>query len=136
VPESPYSMIPVEEAIDLILQAVHPLQPVRVSFHDTLGLVLAEDVHAAEPMPPFRATSVDGYAVIATDPAPVRRVVGDQAAGYINDLQVTMGTAVRVTTGAPVPTGADAIVMKSKTVMSRLRQLSNRVVTFARWART
>jgi molybdopterin molybdotransferase len=111
VPESPYSMIPVEEAIDLILQAVHPLQPVRVSFHDTLGLVLAEDVHAAEPMPPFRATSVDGYAVIATDPAPVRRVVGDQAAGYINDLQVTMGTAVRVTTGAPVPTGADAIVM-------------------------
>lgn len=104
-------MIPVEEAIDIILQAVHPLQPVCVSFNDALGLVLAEDVHAAEPMPPFRAASVDGYAVIATDPAPARRVVGDQSAGYINDLQVTTGTAVRVTTGAPVPPGADAIVM-------------------------
>jgi len=111
LPESPYSMIPVEEAIDIILQAVQPLQPVRVPFHDALGLVLAEDVHAAEPMPPFRAASVDGYAVISNDPAPVRRVVGDQSAGYIDDLQVTTGTAVRVTTGAPVPPGADAMVM-------------------------
>jgi len=111
VPESPYSMIPVEEAIDLVLQAVHPLQPVHVPFHDALGLVLAEDVRASEPMPPFRAAAVDGYAVIATDPTAARRVVGDQSAGYVDDLQVTTGTAVRVTTGAPVPSGADTMVM-------------------------
>lgn len=104
-------MIPVEEAIDLILQTVHPLPPVHMPFSDALGLVLAEDVHAAEPMPPFRAASVDGYAVIATDPAAVRRVVGDQLAGYVDDVQVTPGTAVRVTTGAPVPPDADAMVM-------------------------
>jgi len=104
-------MISVEEAIDLVLQAVHPLQPVHVPFYETLGLVLAEDVHASEPMPPFRAASVDGYAVIATDATAIRRVVGDQSAGYVDDLQVTMGTAVRVTTGAPVPLGADAMVM-------------------------
>ena len=108
-------MIPVEEAIDLVLQAVQPLPPVRVPFNDALGLVLAEDVHAAEPMPPFRAASVDGYAVIASDTAAIRQVVGDQSAGYVDDVQVTPGTAVRVTTGAPVPPGADAMVMVEST---------------------
>jgi gephyrin len=108
-------MIPVEEAIDLVLQAVRPLPPVRVPFNDALGLVLAEDVHAAEPMPSFRAASVDGYAVIASDTAKIRKVVGDQAAGYVADVQVTPGTAVRVTTGAPVPPGADAMVMVEST---------------------
>jgi molybdenum cofactor synthesis domain-containing protein len=104
-------MIPVEQAIDIILQVVAPLPPIRVWFMDALGLVLAEDVHASEPMPPFRATSVDGYAVVAGDPSPVRRLVGEQSAGYIADLEVTVGTAARVTTGAPVPAGADAVVM-------------------------
>jgi molybdopterin biosynthesis enzyme len=82
-------MIPIEEAIDLVLQAVQPLPPVRAPFNDALGLVLAEDVHAAEPMPPFRAASVDGYAVIASDTAAIRQVVGDQSAGYVDDVQVT-----------------------------------------------
>ncbi len=111
MPESSYPMISVEEAVQIILREVHPLAPVRVSFADALGLVLAEDIYADEPLPPFRAASVDGYAVIAADPAPVRRVVGEQAAGYVGDLTVTPGTAARVTTGAPIPTGADAMVM-------------------------
>jgi molybdenum cofactor synthesis domain-containing protein len=104
-------MIPVEEALDLVLQAVHPLPPMHVPFNDALGLVLAEDVHAPEPMPSFRSASVDGYAVIAADPVAIRQVVGDQSAGYVDDVQVTPGTAVRVTTGAPIPPGADAMVM-------------------------
>jgi molybdenum cofactor synthesis domain-containing protein len=108
-------MIPVEEAIELVLEAVQPLPPVRVPFNDALGLVLAEDVHAAEPMPPFRAASVDGYAVIASDTTKIRKVVGDQAAGYVDEVQVTTGTAVRVTTGAPIPPGADAMVMVEST---------------------
>ncbi|MEJ2557470.1 MAG: molybdopterin molybdenumtransferase MoeA, partial [Anaerolineae bacterium] len=103
MPESPYPMISVEEAIDIVLQEVRPLTPVRVPFTDALGLVLAEDVHAAEPMPPFRAAAVDGYAVIAADPSPTRHLVGEQSAGYIGTVQVTPGTAVRVTTGAPIP---------------------------------
>lgn len=104
-------MIPVAEAIDIILREIRPLAPVRIPFSDALGLVLAEDVHAIEPMPPFRAASVDGYAVIAADSSPIRRLVGEQSAGYIADVKVTPGTAVRVTTGAPVPPGADAMVM-------------------------
>ena len=93
-------MVSVEEAIDIVLRQVRPLTPVRVSFADALGLVLAEDVHAAEPMPPFRAAAVDGYAVIAADPSPIRRLAGEQSAGYIGNVQVTPGTAVRVTTTA------------------------------------
>jgi molybdopterin molybdotransferase len=104
-------MISVEEAIDIILRAVHPLPPVQVPFTDALGLVLAEDVHAAEPMPPFKAASVDGYAVIAADPSPIRRLVGEQSAGYVAEVKVTPGTVVRVTTGAPIPPGTDAVVM-------------------------
>ena len=111
LPESPYPMILVEEAVEIILREVRPLPPVRSPFTDVLGLVLAEDVHAAEPMPPFRAASVDGYAVIASDPSPVRHLAGEQPAGYVGDAKVTPGTAVRVTTGAPIPPGADAVVM-------------------------
>ena len=104
-------MIPVEEAMGIILQEVRPLPPVRVPFPEALGLVLAEDVHATEPMPPFQAASVDGFAVIAADSSPLRRLIGEQSAGYVSNVTVTPGTAVRVTTGAPIPTGADAMVM-------------------------
>ena len=104
-------MIAVGEAVDIVLREVRPLSPKRVSFAQALGLVLAEDVYAAEPMPPFAASAVDGYAIIAADTSPARRLIGEQLAGRVNDLQVSPGTAVRITTGAPVPPGADAVVM-------------------------
>jgi molybdenum cofactor synthesis domain-containing protein len=104
-------MIQVEEALDIILREVQPIPAVRVPYTDALGMILAEDVHANEPMPPFRAASVDGYAVIAADPSPVRLLIGEQVAGFVSEVEVVPGTAVRVTTGAPIPTGADAMVM-------------------------
>jgi molybdenum cofactor synthesis domain-containing protein len=104
-------MIAVEQAIDIILNKVSRLPPVTVPFADTLGLVLAEDVYASEPMPPFRASSVDGYAVISRDSKAARRIVGEQSAGYVDEIDVAPGTAVKVTTGAPIPPGADAVVM-------------------------
>lgn len=111
MPESPYPMIPVDEAVDIILRRTPVLSPQRVPFDQALGLVLAEDVRAAEPMPPFAAAAVDGFAVVAADTAPLRQIVGDQMAGYVADVTVQPGAAARVTTGAPVPPGADAIVM-------------------------
>ncbi|MFQ5576258.1 MAG: gephyrin-like molybdotransferase Glp, partial [Anaerolineae bacterium] len=114
MPESPYPMIPVADATQIILRHVAPLPPVTVPFFEALGLVLAEPVTAGEPMPPFAASAVDGYALIAADAGP-RRVVGDQMAGYVAGLRVEAGTAVRVTTGAPVPPGADAVVMVEQT---------------------
>ncbi|MCK6626488.1 MAG: molybdopterin molybdotransferase MoeA [Anaerolineae bacterium] len=113
--ESPYPMLLVEEALALIEREVRPLAPVTISFSEALGLVLAEAVLAAEPMPPFAAASVDGFAVIAADGPGLRRIVGDQMAGYVAGLRVEPGTAARVTTGAPIPPGADTMVMIEQT---------------------
>lgn len=114
MPESPYPMIPVSEAIDIILREVKSLSPVDAAFSDALGLVLAEDIFAAEPLPPFPASVVDGYALIAGDTGS-RQIIGNQTAGYVADLQVKPGQAARVTTGAPIPSGADAVVMVEDT---------------------
>ncbi len=115
MPESPYPMILIEEALAIIQREVQPLPAVAMPFNEALGLVLAEDVFAGEPMPPFAAASVDGFAVVAADGPGLRRIVGDQMAGYIAEVRVEPGTAARVTTGAPIPPGADAMVMIEQT---------------------
>lgn len=111
---SPYPMIEIEEALDIILQEVKPLSPQKIPFSEALGLVLAEDVHALEAMPPFSASAVDGYALRAEDDG-LRHQIGDQMAGYVADLCVEIGQAVKITTGAPVPAGANAVVMIENT---------------------
>lgn len=72
--------------------------------------VLGAEVVAAEDHPPFAASTMDGYAVVAEDPSPWREIVGRQTAGHIAPIEVNVGTAAWVTTGAPLPPGADAVV--------------------------
>jgi molybdopterin molybdotransferase len=115
MPESPYPMISIEEALAIIQREVRPLPAISMPFDEALGMVLAEDIFADEPMPPFAAASVDGFAVIAADGPGLRRIVGDQSAGYVADLRIEPGTAARVTTGAPIPPGADTMVMIEQT---------------------
>jgi molybdopterin molybdotransferase len=110
-------MLGVEEALERVLSAFHPLEPERVPILEALDRVLAEDVYAGADIPPLANSSMDGYAVLATDTAgasreaPARlRVVGEIAAGYITETKVTPGTAIRIMTGAPIPPGADAVV--------------------------
>ncbi len=109
--ESKWPLLSVEEAKRIVRDQVRPLEVVEVPFDRAQGLVLAEDVRAAEPMPPFPASAKDGFAVVADDTTEWRRIVGEQFAGYQADLRVEPGTAVRVTTGAPIPPGADAVIM-------------------------
>ncbi len=109
--ESLYPMIAIEAALEIIHRQVQPLPAVNVPLAEALDYVLAADIFAAEPMPPFAASGVDGYAVIAADGPGPRRLVGDQAAGYVGQFKIEPGTAARVTTGAPVPPGATAVVM-------------------------
>jgi molybdenum cofactor synthesis domain-containing protein len=104
-------MIPIDEALEIIQRHVTALPAVTIPFTETLGMVLAEDVFADAPMPPFAAASVDGFAVVAADGPGWRPIVGDQTAGHVAGLQVSPGAAARVTTGAPIPPGADAMVM-------------------------
>jgi molybdopterin molybdotransferase len=110
-------MLSVEEALERILGAFHPLEPEPVPILEALGRVLAQDVHADADVPPYANSSMDGYAVLAADTAGASRqspsrlhVVADLAAGYVTEVEVTPGTAVRIMTGAPIPPGADAVV--------------------------
>jgi molybdenum cofactor synthesis domain-containing protein len=80
--------------------------------------VLAQDVVASEPVPPFANTAVDGYALRAEDTASGSvelRVIGEVAAGAVAQGAVTPGTAIRIMTGAPIPEGCDAVVMVEDT---------------------
>ncbi len=97
------------------------LDPVRVRIADALGLVLAERIVAGEDVPPFDNTAVDGFAVRAADTvgAPVTLdVVATLAAGAAPDQPVGPGQTIRIMTGAPVPPGADAIVMVERTELA------------------
>ncbi len=114
-------MVPFEEARRFVLDRCPVLSPARRRADRSVGLVLAERVMAAEQVPPFDNTAVDGFAVIATDTAatPVElHVVGTLAAGAAPDLAVAPGQAVRIMTGAPMPPGADAVVMVERTDLS------------------
>ncbi|MFN8512388.1 MAG: gephyrin-like molybdotransferase Glp [Thermomicrobiales bacterium] len=111
----PADSISVDEAIRRVLAATPVLGPVRVPIAEAAGLVLAEALIAGEDLPPFPASTMDGYAVIAADGAGWRELIGDQAAGYIADVTVRPGTVARITTGAPLPPGADAVVMVERT---------------------
>jgi molybdopterin molybdotransferase len=107
-----------EEARSKVVTSVAPLPPTDAAVRDALGLAVAETVRSPEAMPPFDNSAVDGFALRAADVAgataehPVTlRVLGRRPAGPGFDFRVEPGTAVRVMTGAPVPAGADAVVM-------------------------
>jgi molybdopterin molybdotransferase len=111
-----------DAALELILSSVAKLETQRVALRECLGRVLAEDVSAVDDIPPFDNTAMDGYAVIAEDTrgasreTPVRlRVIADQPAGRADAGPVTRGTAVRIMTGAPIPDGADCVVIVEDT---------------------
>jgi molybdopterin molybdotransferase len=115
-------VISLDDARQRILDAVAPLAPRPVALADALGLVLARDVVAAEMVPPFANTAMDGYAVRAADTANASddapatlRVVAELAAGVAPSVAVGPGDAIRIMTGAPMPAGADAVVMVERT---------------------
>jgi molybdenum cofactor synthesis domain-containing protein len=101
-----------------VLERVTALPVTTTATAGGLGLVLAEDVTATEAVPPFANTAMDGYAVVAADTidAPVRLpVVAEVAAGHPAARPLVTGEAMRIFTGAPIPDGADAVVMVERT---------------------
>ncbi len=108
-----------------MLAACPPRPPVTVAVADALGLVLAAPVVAAVDVPAFPNTAMDGFAVRAVDTAgateagPVSlRIAGTIRAGQAPDPPVGPGEAVRIMTGAPMPPGADAVVMVERTAVA------------------
>ena len=107
-------MISLEAAQQRVWSSVSVLSARLVSFAETAGLVLADDVVATENVPPFANTAVDGFALHSADvvvvPATLR-VIGTVAAGDGTEWTLRRGEALRIMTGAPMPAGADAVVM-------------------------
>jgi len=108
--KSKYPMISWEEAWAIVAKTISPLAPSTVGLMELQGLVLAEDIIATSNMPPFVASKMDGYAVMASDGTSQRRVLGEQDAGNMLDIEVTQGTTIRIMTGAPLPKGANAVI--------------------------
>ena len=111
-------VIPLDEARQIVLDACRRRPPITVPLSEANRLVLADEVVSAETVPPFSNSAVDGYAVIAEDLASVPvelEVIGEVAAGAVGDMVVGRGQAVRIMTGAPIPDGADAVVMVEDT---------------------
>ncbi len=110
------SLLPVEEALARLLAAAHPVTDVHeVSLHEANGRILATDLVARLTQPPFNASAMDGYALRAADAAEVGSllaVIGESAAGHGFAATVGPGEAVRIFTGAPVPDGADSILLQ------------------------
>ena len=124
--ESPYPMLSVDDAVKLIMEHSPQPEPRRMAVNGLLvDYVLAEDVKAVDPVPAYRASIVDGYAVISTDSSSTKGVfpvesVSHAAPGQIPALQ--RGQIARITTGAPLPPGANAVVMVEDTVLRSMTE--------------
>ncbi len=112
-------MLSVEEARATILQRVQPTATEVIPFLQALGRVLADDVIADAPVPPFAQSAMDGFALRAvdtrnasTDQPITLKILGTVGAGHLAAWTLTPGTAVRIMTGAPLPDGADAVVKR------------------------
>jgi molybdopterin molybdotransferase len=109
-------MISEEEARAQILEVVRPLPARNVPLLEALNCFVAQDYLARLPLPNFDNSAMDGYAVIASDCRPDARlrIIGEQPAGLDRQLRLSNGAAVRIFTGAPLPEGADAVVMQEE----------------------
>lgn len=104
-------MITFEEALSIIRSVPVFPETEAIGFSEVAGRVLASDVYAVNPMPPFDKSAVDGFACRSIDVGQPLRVIGMIAAGESGLLAIEPGTCARIMTGAPVPDGADRILM-------------------------
>jgi len=127
-------MITVEQALDKILSYVDVLEAEDSPILDCLGQVLAEDIYSNVNVPPLDNSAMDGYAVRSGDTRGASRqsprflrVLDTVSAGSITKREVAPGTAIRIMTGAPIPKGADSVVMFEDTDEPQRREVSTEI---------
>ncbi|HVF85379.1 MAG TPA: gephyrin-like molybdotransferase Glp [Abditibacteriaceae bacterium] len=115
-------LISPDEARHIVLTHSMPLSPVVLPHSDVLGFTLSQDVVANDDLPPFDNSSMDGYALQSTDTrnaSPTSpetlQVVGTVAAGSAIEYSIEAGHCAKIMTGAPIPPGADAVLMREET---------------------
>jgi molybdopterin molybdotransferase len=104
------TLLTIEEARARVLAALAPLPDEELAVADALGRVLAEDVRAAHDVPSFANSAMDGFAIRSGPAGRTLAIVGESRAGSPSPVAVGDGEAVRISTGAAVPDGADAIL--------------------------
>ncbi|MBN8605467.1 MAG: molybdopterin molybdotransferase MoeA [Caulobacterales bacterium] len=109
-------MISVSEARALMLDAAQPVATERVSLRAARGRTLREDIVATRAQPPFRASAMDGYALRAADTPGVLRMIGETSAGRALDRTLGLGECARIFTGAPLPEGADSVLIQEDAI--------------------
>lgn len=109
-------MISVEEAKKLIKKNTVSLAPVILSLKEASEHILAADVYSKFDIPAFRQSSMDGYAIIFDDKETELNLVGEMAAGTQHSITLQRGQASRIFTGAPLPEGADTVIMQEKII--------------------
>ena len=116
-------MIPMNEAVQIVMDSVKPLDSTTVPLMESLGYTLSERVVSDINMPPFEKATMDGYAVVGADVVGACRsdpvsleVVEEIQAGSVPTKSISSGLAARIMTGAPMPAGADTVVMVEETV--------------------
>ncbi|NII83540.1 gephyrin-like molybdotransferase Glp [Pedobacter sp. SG908] len=107
-------MISVKEAKHLISQHIKALNPISIDLAKASGLILAADVYAKYDIPAFSQSAMDGYALKFEDREQELSVVGEMAAGTATNITIQKGETSRIFTGAPLPKGADTVVMQEK----------------------
>ncbi|XP_052436705.1 gephyrin isoform X10 [Carassius gibelio] len=116
---SPFPLTSMDKAFITVLEMTPVLGTEIINYRDGMGRVLAQDVYAKDNLPPFPASVKDGYAVRAADGPGDRFIIGESQAGEQPTLTVMPGQVMRVTTGAPIPCGADAVVQVEDTELLR-----------------
>ncbi|MCP5380982.1 MAG: molybdopterin molybdotransferase MoeA [Kordiimonadaceae bacterium] len=106
------SLLPVPDALAIILNSVKTLSAEEISLYDALGRVVAEDICSNLTQPPFAASAMDGYAIRFVDIVDPLKVIGESKAGESFVGQIGPGEAVRIFTGAPMVDGADTVVIQ------------------------
>ena len=122
-------MISVNQALSQILDLVKPLDIELVELDQAGDRILASKIYANRDQPPFKSSAMDGYAINAKDlqPGAELKVIGQSVAGLGFDGKVSIGTAVRIFTGAPVPKGSDHILIQEDCIKSNDKIIINKV---------
>jgi len=130
-------MISVEAALEIILSEIKPLGMERVNILSAMGRVLGEDIVADTNNPPWDNSAMDGYAVRAVDTKDASKdqpvtlqIIEDLPAGYVAKKSVKRGQTIRIMTGAPMPNGADAVIMVEETERQEARGKRQEVKVF------
>ena len=120
-------MVTVQQAKKLLANKVISLEPIYLNLEAALGHIIAEDISTPIDLPPFTSSAMDGYAISLSDINRIDsvklRISGEVKAGNSNTLRVKEGCAIKIYTGAPIPIGADRVVIQENT-----QQIHNHVI--------